>query len=64
MAQQLFTAIAFFPPGDGRKGWKYRNISNLPHFDRFAAKAGFWYANIYCKESKQYIERRYYQKQG
>lgn len=60
MAQKLFTAIAFYHVGDDRKPCKYRNISNLANFDKFAAKNGFWYSNIYCKETRQYVERRYH----
>jgi hypothetical protein len=61
MAKKLFTIISFFPPGDARQPCKYRNISNIDHYSKFALKAGFAYSNIYEKETRQYWGRKYHQ---
>lgn len=60
MAKKLFTVISFFPGNDARKPCKYRNVSSLEHYAAFAKKTGFLYTNVYDKQTREYIERRYH----
>ena len=56
---KLYTAIVFFPENLGIAPRKYRNISNLENFAKFAQKSGGWYMNLYDKRSAKFEARRY-----
>jgi len=58
MQKKLFTAIIFFDPSTGKTPAKYRNISNVQSFAKFAQRAGAVYANWYDKYSREFIERQ------
>lgn len=55
----LKTAIIFFKPEKNMRPRKYRNISNLSNFLKFALNSGGWYVNLYDKESKKFEGRKY-----
>lgn len=55
----IYTAICFFPKESGKKPHKYRNIRNLDKFLDFAFKMGFAYVNLYSKETRAYLGRKW-----
>jgi hypothetical protein len=56
---KIYNAIVFFKPEKNIKPRKYRNISNLENFAKFAEKSGAWYLNLYCKRSAKFEARKY-----
>ena len=57
MAKQIFTCIIFFPTAIKPGPSKYRNITDLDKFKRFAANRDAIYMNVYDKLTKQFIEQ-------
>jgi len=57
MAKQLYTCIMFFPQSIKPRLSKYRNITDLDKFKRFAANRDAIYMNVYDKLTKQFIEQ-------
>lgn len=57
MPKQLFTCIIFFPPTIKPGPSKYRNITDLDKFKRFAANKDAVYMNVYDKLTKKFIEQ-------
>lgn len=55
--KNLFTGIIFFDPLSQIQPRKYRNISNVPNFLKFAKKSGGVYVNLYFKENKKFSHR-------
>ena len=56
---KLYTGIIFFKPEQGKTPRKYRNISNLQNFLKFASKSCGWYVNLYDKQSAKFEGREY-----
>lgn len=56
---KLFTGIIFFKPETQTPPRKYRNISNVQNFLKFAQKSGGWYVNLYDKRSSKFEARKY-----
>ena len=57
--KQVFNAIVFFKPETGKKPRKYRNITKLPNFLKFALISGGWYVNLYNGKDKKFERREY-----
>jgi hypothetical protein len=55
---ELYTAIIFYKPDTGITPRKYRNISNIENFAKFAIKSGGWYMNLYFKKNKKFAIRK------
>ena len=55
----IFSAIIFFDPELNKMPKKYRNISNLENFAKFAQKEGAWYMNVYFKKDRKFSHRKY-----
>lgn len=55
--KKIFTGIIFFDPTTGINPRKYRNISNLSNFLKFAQKSGGVYVNLYFKDNKKFSHR-------
>ena len=58
MQKKLFTAIIFFPANSGKKPAKYRNISNVASFAKFAQRSKAEYANWYDKDTREFVGRQ------
>ena len=56
---KLYTAIIFYDNEKGYRPRKYRNISNLENFLKFAKNSGGWYVNLYCKRTAKFEARKY-----
>ena len=54
---QYYTAIVFFPKEKNIKPRKYRNVTNLNSLQRYTAKEGAEYINLYLKKDKTYYGR-------
>jgi hypothetical protein len=59
MTKLIYSATIFFPINDGRRPRKYRNISNLSNFLKFAANSGGWYVNLYSQFEGKFEARKY-----
>lgn len=59
MAKTLYTAIVFF---DNQEVRKYRNITNIDNFTKFAKSLNAVYFNIYQKTTRKFQERIYIKK--
>ena len=57
--KQIFTGIIFYDPQTNKRPRKYRNISHLENFLKFAQKEGGWYVNLYFKKDAKFSPRRY-----
>lgn len=57
--KQIYNAIVFFQPDQQKKPRKYRNISHLENFAKFAQKEGAWYMNLYFAKSAKFSHRTY-----
>ena len=55
---KLYNAIIFFDPVTGIKPRKYRNISNMSNFLKFAQKSGGLYVNTYLAINKKFDGRK------
>lgn len=56
---KYYTAIVFFKPETGISPRKYRNISNVENFLKFALKSDGWYVNLYFKENRKFAYRKF-----
>jgi len=54
-----YNAIIFFIPGTTIMPRKYRNISQLENFLKYAAKSGGWYVNLYNAKDRKFEQRKY-----
>lgn len=57
--KQSFNAIIFFPPGDAVYPRKYRNITKLQNFLKFALNSGGWYVNLYDAKTRKFERREW-----
>jgi hypothetical protein len=56
---KIYNAIIFYAPEMGIKPKKYRNISKLDNFLKFARNSGGWYVNLYNAIDKKFEARKY-----
>ena len=61
MATQYYNCIVFFHPALGKPVTKYRKVHKLDKFKKFADEKlnGYWYYNIYERDTKRYLRRVY-----
>lgn len=57
MSKKKFSATLFFPAEKQIRPRKYRNITLLANFSRFAANSGAAYINLYDQETGHYLRR-------
>jgi hypothetical protein len=57
--KKTYNAILFFPPERGIRPRKYRNISKLDNFLKFARNSGGWYVNLYNAIDRKFEAREY-----
>jgi hypothetical protein len=56
---KIYNAIIFYAPEMGIKPKKYRNISKLDNFLKFALKDGGTYVNLYFAIDAKFSHREY-----
>jgi hypothetical protein len=59
MQKPSYNAIIFFPVGDDRRPRKYRNITRLDNFLKFARSSGGWYVNLYFAKDRKFDRREW-----
>ena len=57
--KQTFNAIIFFPAADAIYPRKYRNITKLQNFLKFALNSGGWYVNLYDAKTRKFERREW-----
>lgn len=62
MAKTLYTAIVFFDYRQEAR--KYRNITNIDNFTKFAKSLDAVYFNLYEKSTRKFQERIYIKKRA
>lgn len=54
---EYYTAIIFFPELEKKDPYKYRNITQVDNFMKFAKKIGGHYVNLYEKKTRKFYCR-------